>query len=61
MGRTERVAWKHVLTIWKIASGNLLCDSGSSNQLCDNLEGWDEVADGSEPQDGRDICMYAYG
>ena len=24
-----------------IASGNLLCDSGSSNlMLCDNLEGW---------------------
>ena len=33
VGRTERVAWKHTLSYKKlIASGNLLYDSGSSNQ-----------------------------
>ena len=40
------------------ASGNLLYDAGSSNQvLCDNLEGWDGVGDGREVQKKG---MYAY-
>ena len=31
----------------QIASGNLLCDAGSSNLvLCDYLEGWDGVGTG---------------
>ena len=38
----ERVTWKLTLPYVKqIANGNLLCDSGNSNRLCINLEGWD--------------------
>ena len=38
--------------------GNLLYDSGSSNPgLCDNLDGWDGMGDGSEGQEGGDICI----
>ena len=38
----ERGKWKLTLPYVKqIANGNLLCDSGNSNRLCINLEGWD--------------------
>ena len=37
-----------------MASGNLLYDTGGSNLLCDNLEGWEEVSSGRE-------LMYTYG
>ena len=41
----------------RIASGNLLHDTGSSNLvLCDNLEGWDGVGGGKKLQ-GEDICV----
>jgi len=40
------------------AGEDLLHDAGSSNSvLCDNLEGWDEVGDGKEVQEGRDILI----
>ena len=46
----------HVLN--KIASGNWLCDAGSSSWgLCDNLQGRDGVGDGREVQEGGDICI----
>ena len=40
-GRIERVILKHThFHVKEIASGNLLCDAGSSNLvLCDNLKG----------------------
>ena len=41
----------------QIASGNVLCDTGSSTQCCDNLEGWDAVADGRWVQKGGDIFL----
>ena len=42
----------------QIASGNLLCDAGSSNLvLCDYLKGWDEVGSGREVQEGVNVCM----
>ena len=31
--------------------------SGNSNGLCINLEGWDGEGDGSEAQEGEDICI----
>ena len=38
--------------IKRIASGNLLSDTGSSNLvLCDNLDGWDGVGAGKEVQE----------
>ena len=41
-----------------IASGNLLCDSGSSKPVfCDNLEVWGGVGGGREIQEGGDICI----
>ena len=40
-----------LLYVKQTASGNLLYDAGSSNQvLCDNLEGW-------EVQEGGDIYI----
>ena len=43
---------------WKIASGNLLYDSGNPKPLLyDNLEGWDGVRDEKEVQEGEDICI----
>ena len=40
----------------KIASGNLLYDSGSSDLvLCDNLKEWDEVGCGRQVQEEGDI------
>ena len=40
------------------ARRNLLYDARNSNQvLCDNVEGWDGVEDGTEVQGGRDICI----
>lgn len=46
-------------TIWKTdASGDLLCDSGSSDLiLCDSLEGWDGVGGGREVPEGGAICI----
>ena len=44
------------ITICKIASENLLHNTGSSNVvLCDNLEG------GREVQEGGGIYIYTYG
>ena len=40
-----------------MANGNLLCDSGNSQELCNNLEGWDGEGDGREVQRGGDICV----
>ena len=34
-------------------------DSGNTNQDSDNLEGWEEVGDGREVQEGGDL-MYIY-
>ena len=52
--------WSIYITICKIrsiASGNLLYDAGSLNQvLCDNLEGRDRVGRGREVQEVEDIC-----
>ena len=46
----------HVLN--KTASGNWLCDAGSSTRgLCDNLQGRDGAGDGREVQEGGDICI----
>ena len=57
VGQIERVAWKFI-TIYKTASGNLVYDAGSSNQvLCDNLEGWDRLGGGRKVQERGDICM----
>ena len=40
------------------ASGNLLCDPGSSTLvLCDSLERWDGVGGGREVQKGGDIWL----
>ena len=42
----------------KIASGNLLYDSGRSNPvLHDNLEGWDGVGSGRDVPEGGDISI----
>ena len=47
--------------IKRIASGNLLSDTGSSNLvLCDNLEGWDRVGSWREVQQGRDTHTHPY-
>ena len=40
------------------ASGNLLCDSGSSARCCDNLEGWGGVRGGKEAQEEGHTCAY---
>ena len=46
------------ITMPKIASGDLLCDVGSSNLvLCGNLEGWDGVGGGRKAQEGGDIYL----
>ena len=45
------------ITIFKIASGTLLYNTGSSTVFCDNLEGWGWVGDRREVQEGRDICI----
>ena len=55
MGQMERVALKYIHYQVKNekASGNLLCDAGSSNLvLCDNLERWGRVGGGREVQEG---------
>ena len=40
----------------QIASGNLLYDAKSSDQvLCDNLEGWDRMGGGNEVQEEGDV------
>ena len=54
VGGTERVTWKHTLPYVKqTAKGNLLYDSGSSNQLPNNLEGCDgERGGGMFKQEG---------
>ena len=53
----ERGMEKHPSPCVKqIASGNLLYDSGSSNQS-DNLEGWDGVGGGRKVQEGGNICI----
>ena len=41
-----------------MASGNLLYDTGSSNLLCDNLEGWDGVGWGSFKREGTDVYLW---
>ena len=42
----------------QIASGNLLYDTGTSNQaLCDSLEGLNGVEGRREVQWGGDMCM----
>ena len=47
--------------ICKIASGNLLYDSGSSKPvLCDNLEGWDGVEGEREVLEGGDIYIHLW-
>ena len=56
--RKARSVLKHVHYDMEnqIASGNLLCDAGSSNLvLCDNLEGW-EVG-GRLKREGRDVYL----
>ena len=41
-----------------VASGNLLYNACSSNQvLCDYLEGWDEVGGGRDVQESGDMCI----
>ena len=40
---------------WEFAVANY--DSGNSNRLCVNLEGWDEEGDGTEVQKVGDICI----
>ena len=41
-----------------MASGNSLCDTGSSKPvLRDNLEGWAGVGGRREVQEGGDICI----
>ena len=45
-------------TLCKIANGNLLYGSGNSNSSSvTTLEGWDVEGDGSEVQEGGDICI----
>ena len=52
-GSMERVAWKLTLpSVKQITKGNLLYDSGNSNQ--GSVEGWEG---GREVQEGRDICI----
>ena len=41
----------------EIASGDLLCDTGSSTWCSDNREEWDGVGGERETQEGRDICI----
>ena len=42
------------------ASGNVLCDSGSSARCCDNLEGWGRVGGGKEAQEEGHTCAYGW-
>ena len=58
VGQVGRVALKHELPHVKLASRNLLFDTGSSNlMLCDNLEEWDGAEAGREVQEEGDICI----
>ena len=44
--------------VTETASGNLLCDTGSPNQvLRGNPEGWEVVGSGREDQEGGDVCI----
>ena len=63
VGQLETVAWKHIhyhIYVKQIASGNLLYDARSSDQvLCDNLEGWDRVGVGAKfKREGP--CVYLW-
>ena len=52
----------YILPYVKIAHGNLLCDTGSSNPVFfDNLEGWDMLGGGKEVQEGGNICITMAG
>ena len=52
----ERVTWKFTKPYVKyIANGNLLYDSGNSDGLCDNLEGWDGEEDERGGWEGGDM------
>ena len=46
-------------SIKQIASGNLLCDTESSVQSSVTTwnEGWNEIGDWNEFQEGEDICI----
>ena len=53
-----RIAQKHINYHSKIASGNLLHDTGSSNpELCENLEGWDGVGGGGFKRKGTYVYL----
>ena len=40
------------------AGGNLLCDTGSPNQvLCGHAVGWEGMGSGREAQEGWGVCM----
>ena len=48
----------HTLTYaTQIASGNVPCDAGSSDQCCDNPGGWDGLGGGREAQEGGAMCI----
>ena len=60
MDRENRIETYALSYAKQIASGDLLHNTGSSNQgLCDNLEEWVGVGDGKEVQEGGDICISA--
>ena len=52
----ERVAWKHIHSVCKIASGNFLYESGNSNQGS-VTEGRDGIGGGRQIQEGGNICI----
>ena len=44
--------------VTETASGNLLCDTGSPNQvLRGNPEGWEGMGSRREDQEGGDVCI----
>ena len=45
----------------KELSGKLLHSTGSSAQLCEDLEGWDGGWGGREAQEGQDMCILMAG
>ena len=45
-----------LLCVKQIASGSLLYSAGSSAQLCDDLEGWDEG--GERKPKRKNICVH---
>ena len=55
----ERVTWKPYITICRIDSQweFAVCLRELKQGLCINLEGWDEEGDGSEVQEGGNICI----